>query len=89
MATPVTPATVRCAVCGERVRPGRAAGSYTHVARLVAACDLDADHPVTPDWASAGPLSCRTCGESLTPTADGGLTHAGAADRHPPAPVIA
>lgn len=37
-----------CAECGERIRPGRAPGTYTHIARLVAACDLDADHPAVP-----------------------------------------
>lgn len=89
MRPPVTPATVRCAACGERIRPGRAPGSYTHVARLVAACDLDADHAVTPDWAAAGLIRCRVCGGRLTPAADGGLTHAGATDGHPPSPAVA
>ncbi len=45
-ATP--PAAPRCAACGERIRPGRTPGSWTHVARLVAACDLDSDHPAVP-----------------------------------------
>lgn len=37
-----------CAVCGEAIRPGRMPGTYTHVARLVASCDLDGDHPAVP-----------------------------------------
>jgi hypothetical protein len=55
---------LRCAICGERIRPARAAGRFTHTARLVAACDLDGDHPALPDGAALGPVPCRTCGES-------------------------
>lgn len=42
------PDALRCAECGERIRPGRRAGTFTHVARLVAACDLDSDHRPEP-----------------------------------------
>ncbi|MGD9695762.1 MAG: hypothetical protein AB7V42_08895 [Thermoleophilia bacterium] len=45
---PTASGELRCAVCGERIRPGRTAGSWTHVTRVVAACDLDSDHPATP-----------------------------------------
>jgi UDP-N-acetyl-D-mannosaminuronate dehydrogenase len=38
----------RCAHCGERIMPGRAPGTWTHRARIVAACDLDADHRPEP-----------------------------------------
>lgn len=44
----------RCATCGERIRPGRAPGTWTHVARLVAACDLDTDHPAAPARVGGG-----------------------------------
>lgn len=37
-----------CAECGERIRPGRAPGTFTHVARVTASCELDADHPAVP-----------------------------------------
>lgn len=47
--------TLRCAECGERIRPGRAPGTYTHVARLVAACDLDSDHRAAPAPAGSAP----------------------------------
>ena len=43
---------LRCAVCGEPIKPGRAPGAYVHASRVVAACDLDADHvpePADPD----------------------------------------
>ena len=50
-ATSPLPDALRCEECGERIRPGRRPGTFTHVARLVAACDLDSDHrpvPVAP-----------------------------------------
>ena len=47
----------RCAICGERIRPGRAPGTWTHVARLVASCDLDSDHPAVPDQAGGSSSS--------------------------------
>ena len=31
----------RCAECGERIRPGRAPGTWVHASRVVASCDLD------------------------------------------------
>ncbi len=37
-----------CIHCGERIMPGRAPGTWTHTARIVAACDLDADHRPEP-----------------------------------------
>jgi hypothetical protein len=39
---------LRCAVCGEPIKPGRAPGAFVHASRVVAACDLDADHVPTP-----------------------------------------
>lgn len=48
---PVAPAPAGgwvCAVCGERIRPGRSPGTFTHVARVMASCDLDGDHPARP-----------------------------------------
>lgn len=85
---PSLPPTLRCAGCGERLRPGRAPGTWSHVPRLVAACDLDSDHPVVPDWAAAGPLRCAVCGEPLV-VRDGAPVHAeGARDAdHAPEPV--
>lgn len=38
----------RCVHCGELIMPGRAPGTWTHKARIVAACDLDADHRPEP-----------------------------------------
>jgi hypothetical protein len=40
--------TLRCAVCGEPIKRGRAPGAYVHASRVVAACDLDADHVPQP-----------------------------------------
>ena len=43
---------LRCAVCGEPIKPGGASGAFVHASRVVAACDLDSDHapvPVEPD----------------------------------------
>jgi hypothetical protein len=39
---------LRCAVCGEPIKPGRAPGVFVHASRVVAACDLDADHVPQP-----------------------------------------
>lgn len=39
---------LHCAVCGERIKPGRTPNTYTHVTRLVAACDMDSDHEAVP-----------------------------------------
>jgi uncharacterized protein (DUF983 family) len=39
----------RCAECGEPIKRGRAPGSFVHASRVVAACDLDADHTAVPD----------------------------------------
>ena len=47
-ATSPLPGALRCAECGERIRPGRRPGTFTHVAGLVAACDLDSDHRPVP-----------------------------------------
>ncbi len=41
--------TLRCAVCGEVIKPGRTPGTFTHVGRLVAACDMDSDHRPVPE----------------------------------------
>ena len=40
---------LRCAVCGEPIKPGRAPGAFVHASRVVAACDLDSDHAPVPD----------------------------------------
>lgn len=45
---PGLPGDQYCATCGERIKPGRTPGTYTHVTRLVAACDLNSDHTPTP-----------------------------------------
>lgn len=42
---------LRCAECGERIVRGRSPGTFTHTTRLIAACDLDADHAAVPDLA--------------------------------------
>lgn len=42
------PGMLVCAVCGERIKPGRTPGTYVHTTRLVAACDLDSDHQAEP-----------------------------------------
>jgi uncharacterized protein (DUF983 family) len=39
----------RCAECGEPIKPGRGGAGFVHASRVVAACDLDADHPAVPD----------------------------------------
>jgi hypothetical protein len=40
---------LRCAECGARIVRGRAPGVFTHTSRVIAGCDLDADHPAIPD----------------------------------------
>ena len=40
---------LRCAVCGEVIKPGRTPGTFAHVTRLVAACDMDSDHRPLPE----------------------------------------
>jgi hypothetical protein len=41
------PTVLRCAECGERIALRR--GAYIHVGRVVAGCDLDADHAPVPE----------------------------------------
>jgi hypothetical protein len=38
-----------CAVCGEPIKPGPIPGAFVHASRVVAACDLDADHDARPE----------------------------------------
>ena len=40
---------LRCVTCGEPIKRGRSPGAYVHASRVIAACDLDADHPAVPD----------------------------------------
>jgi hypothetical protein len=49
-----TTTALRCADCGEPIKPGRA-GGFVHASRVVAACDLDADHPAAPDRPPGAP----------------------------------
>lgn len=65
------PAALRCAECGERIVRGRAPGTFTHTARLVAACDLDSDHPAVPDPTALGEVPCRVCGAPVVARGDG------------------
>jgi hypothetical protein len=51
--------SLRCAECGEPIKPGRAPGAFVHASRVIAACDLDADHPAAPDAGDAD-ASIRT-----------------------------
>ncbi|MCC6830379.1 MAG: hypothetical protein IT200_03450 [Thermoleophilia bacterium] len=44
--------------------------------RVVAACDLNADHPPVPDTAAMGEPPCRVCGGPVT-WRDGRFVHAG------------
>ena len=44
---PVAP-PLRCGECGEPIKPGRAPGVFVHASRVIAACDLDADHAAAP-----------------------------------------
>ena len=43
--------TTLCAACGRPIEPGRAPGTWVHKPGIVAACDLDADHPAVPEGA--------------------------------------
>ncbi len=45
---PVEP-PLRCGECGEPIKRGRAPGVFVHASRVIAACDLDADHAAAPD----------------------------------------
>lgn len=79
---------LRCAECGERIARGRAPGTFTHRARLAAACDLDSAHRAVPDWSQLGELRCRACGGVLEPRPDGSLEHAGGEADHPADPDL-
>ncbi len=80
-------AELRCAECGERLTRGRHAGTFTHVSRLVAACDLNADHAPVPDWAALGERPCAVCGEPVA-WRDGAFAHTGAGAGHPADPLL-
>jgi hypothetical protein len=67
-------ATLRCAECGQPVVRRRSGGRFAHRSRVVAACDLDADHAAVPDWAALGELPCRRCG-APTVAEGGAFTH--------------
>lgn len=57
---------VTCSACGAQLKRHPAGGRLIHVQDgVVAACDRDADHLPSPDWAAALPLHCTTCGAPL------------------------
>ncbi len=64
---------LRCADCGERIRAGRVPGTWTHVARLVASCDLDSDHRPTP----AEPVQPAGSSATVTTTRADSVTGSG------------
>jgi endogenous inhibitor of DNA gyrase (YacG/DUF329 family) len=78
-----------CAECGERIVRGRSPGTFSHVSRLVAACDLNSDHPAEPDWSLVGEMPCRSCGEPVVRAGDA-FAHVDAArdGDHPADPVL-
>lgn len=78
-----------CQHCGRDVVPRGTPGSYGHRSQgVIAACDLDSDHPATPDWRAAGELTCGRCGGTLTATPDNRLEHVdrGRDSEHAPSP---
>jgi hypothetical protein len=89
MSSSGSPTALRCVTCGERLVRGRGPGQFTHVSRLVAACDLNADHPPRPDWTGVGALTCRVCGTEVVARGDA-LDHTDAArdTDHPPDPAL-
>lgn len=78
---------LRCAECGERLTRGRLPGTLSHVARLVAACDLNADHPPVPDADALGERPCRVCGAPVVWRA-GAFTHVAGDAGHDPDPDL-
>ena len=85
----MTAPPLTCAECGERIVRGRAPGTFSHVSRLVAACDLNSDHPAEPDWNLVGEMPCKSCGEPVV-RAGGGFAHVDGArdDDHAADPVL-
>ena len=81
--------SLTCRECGERIVRGRRPGSFSHVSRLVAACDLNGDHPALPDWEVVGHLTCRICAEPVIGS-DEGFHHVDASrdGDHPPDPRL-
>lgn len=63
-----------CRTCGERIVRAHRGTGFSHVSRLVAACELDGDHVAELDAVALGELPCATCGQ---PVADrgGGWQH--------------
>lgn len=51
------PSALRCVECGEVIKPGRTPGTFTHVTRLVASCDMDSDHRPVPEAQAEGSSS--------------------------------
>jgi hypothetical protein len=61
-----TATALRCAECGEPIRPGRASGTWVHASRVVASCDLDSDHPAVPAGADGAPIRTTATPEGGT-----------------------
>lgn len=55
-----------CRICGVGLKRHPAGRHLIHRNDgVIAACDRDADHPPTPDWAAVMPMTCTTCGDAL------------------------
>lgn len=87
MADVATP-QLTCRGCGERLVPSRRRpGALTHVSRVVAACDLDADHAAEPDLTLLGTPPCTACGAPTT-WAGGAFVHVDPIVNHPASPTL-
>lgn len=76
----------RCRICGERVVRAHRGDGYHHVSRLVAACELDGDHPVVLDTEALGTLACAVCAAPIVDRGTGWVHLDAPSDRHEPAP---
>ncbi|MCB0871741.1 MAG: hypothetical protein H6531_01720 [Actinobacteria bacterium] len=77
---------LRCAGCGERIKLGRGPTGFTHISRIEAACDLNADHFPVPDRDLLGRVPCSVCGADVE-WSDDGFVHVEATD-HDPSPTL-
>lgn len=84
--SPRPPAVPVCRVCGERVVRSHRGAGYSHVSRLVAACELDGDHVADLDTVALGEVPCARCGAGVVDRGEGWEHTTGGPAGHEPVP---